>query len=85
MAAWKRLYRQVDPLMSLQIVITIEGLWALVALEWAVVLGLLALGVVPIHLGVMLWVTLHVHSSDQRHLVSGVVHVGHDGPSHHCW
>lgn len=35
--AWERLHGQVNPLVALQIVIAIETLWALIALEWTVV------------------------------------------------
>ena len=73
-----------DPLVSLQIVVAIEGLWALIALERAVVWWGLALWVVPVHLVRMLGVALHVHSAYQGHLVSRIVHVGHDGTGH-CW
>lgn len=84
MAAGEWLHCQMDTLVSLQVVVSVEGLWALVALEGAVVWWRLALGVMPVHLMRMLRVSLHVHAAYQRHLVSGVVHVAHDGTGH-CW
>jgi hypothetical protein len=49
MGAWKRLDCQVDSLVSLQVVIPIEALGALVALEWPVVRSCLLVGVVSLH------------------------------------
>ena len=84
MAAREWLDCQMDSLVSLQVVIAVEGLWALIALEGAVIWWGLALWVMPVHLVRMLWVPLHVHAAYQCHLVPGVVHVGHDGTGH-CW
>ena len=41
MAAREGLHCQMDPLMSLQIVVAVEGLWALITLEGSVILLLL--------------------------------------------
>lgn len=81
MPARKRLHRQVNPLMPLQIMIAIEALRALVALERPVVLRRL----LPVHVPAQLvrWVLqLHVAAADERHLRAGVVDVGHDGAGH---
>lgn len=43
------LHSQMDPLMSLQIVVTIEGLWTLVTFERSVILLLLLSRVVAVH------------------------------------
>lgn len=40
MTTWEWFHRQMDSLVSLQIVITVETLWALIAFEWPVVHGL---------------------------------------------
>jgi hypothetical protein len=84
MAAREWLDRQVDALVALQIVVPVEALRALVALEGPVVLLLLLLlAVVSVHVlaahGVAV---LHVHAPDERHLAAWLVHVGHDGPRH---
>ena len=72
-----------DPLVALEIVVAVEGLWALVALEGAVVLLLLLPRVMSVHwpAHLVLWI-LHVHAAYQRHLVSWVVHVGHNRTIH---
>lgn len=73
------LHGQVDTLVALEIMITVERLWALIALEGPVVLWLLLAWVVCVHLAVHLvrWI-LHVHAAHQRHLVPGTVNIGHD-------
>ena len=47
--AWKRLDCQVDPLVSFQVVVPIEALGTLVALEWPVVRSCLLVRVVSLH------------------------------------
>jgi hypothetical protein len=80
---WERFHSQMDPLMSLQIVVTIERLWTLVTFERSVILLLLLSRVVAVH-----WSThlmrriLHVHSTYKCHLVSWAVHIRHDRASH---
>lgn len=81
MAAGEGLDGEMDAFVALEIVVAVEGLGALVAFEGTVVGECLALWVVPVHLRV-LRVALHVHSAHERHLVSRVVDVGHDGPGH---
>jgi hypothetical protein len=49
MGAWKRLDCQVDSLVSFQVVVPIEALGALIALEWPVVRSCLLVGVVSLH------------------------------------
>jgi len=73
---------QMDPLVSLQIVVAVERLRTLIAFKGAVVLLLLLVGV-SVHGSshVLRWV-LHVHAAYERHLVSRVVHVRHDGSVH---
>ena len=77
MSAREWLHCQVNPLMSLQIVIAIEGLRALVALERSVVLLRLLAWVVSIHGWSAHWVTwvLHVHASYERHLSARTVYI----------
>lgn len=85
-AARERFDRQVDPLVPLQVVVSVEALRALVALEGPVVLllllllALVAVHVLPAHLVRV----LHAHAPDERHLVARAVHIGHDG-SRHGW
>jgi len=82
-STWEWLHGQMDPLMSLQIVITIEGLWTLVTFERAVILLLLLSRVVAIH-----WSThlmrriLHVHAPHKCHLIPWAMDIGHDWASH---
>jgi hypothetical protein len=76
-------HRQMDPLMSLQIVVSIEGLWTLVTFERSVILLLLLSRVVGVH-----WTShlmrriLHVDSTHQSHLIAWAMHIGHDRASH---
>lgn len=83
-AARERLDSQVDALVALQIVVAVETLSALVALEGAVVLLLLVLLLlVPVHvLPAHLVRVLHAHAANERHLIARVMHVGHDGACH---
>jgi hypothetical protein len=76
MPAWERLHGQMDALVPLQIVVAVEGLRALIAFEWPVVLLLLLSRMMAVHLSphLVLWV-LHVHATNECHLVSWVVHV----------
>ena len=48
-SARERLHCQMDSLMSLQIVVTIEGLWTLITFEGSVILLLLLPRVVTVH------------------------------------
>jgi len=71
---------QVDSFMPLEIVIAIERLWALIALEGAIILLLLLARMVSIHLSAHLVCrVLHVHASNKSHLIPWAVHIGHDG------
>lgn len=84
MAAREWLHGQMDPLVSLKIVVAIEGLWALVTLEWSVILLLLLPWMRYIHIvaHVLLRIAWHVHSAHHLHLVAGTVHIGHDRTTH---
>jgi hypothetical protein len=66
MCAWEWLDRQMYPLMSLQIVVTVEALWTLVALERAVIGR---------------WLLVLVWSEEMRHssCVSTVESLHHSG------
>ena len=71
--------------MSLQVVVPVEGLLALVAFEGSVTHLLLMHGLVMKHGGAEVVCRVrHVQAAKKRHLTSGIVHVGHDGSSH-CW
>lgn len=37
--------------------------------------------VLVVHVLVM-WIPLHVHAADERHLGAGIVYIGHDGAGH---
>jgi hypothetical protein len=65
MAAREWLHSQVDSLVALQIVVAVEGLWALIAFEGSVVLLLLLARMMSVHWSadLMLWV-LHVHATN---------------------
>ena len=77
------LHCQMDPLMSLQIVITIKGLWTLVTFEWSIILLLLLPGVVTVHLATHLMRRiLHVHAPNKCHLVPWAMDIRHDWTSH---
>lgn len=82
-AARERLHRQVDALVALQVVVPVEALGALVALERTVVLLLLLLlAVVAVHVlhpTAHLVRVLHAHAAHEGHLAAGAVYVGHDG------
>ena len=84
MSAGEWLHCQMDSLVSLQVVISVEGLWALIALERTVVLGLLLVWMAAIHVVHVRWISVHVHSSYKCHLAARTVDVGHDWPCH-CW
>ena len=62
----KRLDRQVDPLVALEIMVTIEALRALIAFEWSVVRGLL----------LMLGVTQEMRNSGRVPAVEALHHPG---------
>jgi len=69
--------------MSLQIVVTIEGLRTLVTFEGSVILLLLLSWVVAVHWTAHLMRRiLHVHAAHERHLVPWTMHIGHDRASH---
>ena len=72
--AWERLHRQVYPLVSLEIVVPVEGLRALVAFEWSLVRRRLA--VIAVHLRRM--AARHVARVQRRvHALPGHAHHGH--------
>src|ERR1700761_5520425 len=83
MAARERLHCQMDPLMSLQIVVAVERLWALITLEGSVVLLLLLTRMMRVHRGshLMRWI-LHIHVSNKCHWVPWLVYIGHDWAGH---
>ena len=64
MSAWEGLHCQMDSLVAFEIVIAVEGLRALIALEWAVILLLLLSRMMSVHwpAHLMLWV-LHTHAT----------------------
>lgn len=88
-AAGEGLDGQVDALVTLQVVVAVEALWALIASERSVVLWAGLLRVVTIH-------SVHVRgvsaveghhsrrhaSSDKCELAAGVAHVGEDWARH---
>ena len=49
MSTWEGFYGQVDPLMSLQIVISVERLRTLITLEWTIILLLLVPWMAHVH------------------------------------
>jgi hypothetical protein len=88
MSARERLDRQMNALMALQVVVTIEALRALVAFEWSIVLRRLlrCLRRLAVHLvevcSVTAVITMHHtvgEATDQHWLSIRVVDVGHDG------
>ena len=86
MAAREWLYCKMDALVALEIVIPVETLGALIALEWAIILLLrLAVGMSTVHTVMTTIATHHAaHSAaaDHLHLRARVMDVGHDGPGH---
>jgi hypothetical protein len=62
MSAWKWLHRQMDSLVALQVMIPIERLWALIALERSFVLWLRLPWMMAIYLASH-WRILHLHVS----------------------
>jgi len=83
MSTGEWLHCQMDPLMSLQIVITIERLWTLVTFERSVILLLLLSRMVAVHWRTHLMLRiLHAHSPHKRHLISWAMHIGHDRTGH---
>jgi hypothetical protein len=83
MAARERLHCQMDPLMSLQIVVAVEGLWALITLEGSIILLLLLTWMMRVHRGshLMRWI-LHIHATNKCHLVSRAMYIGHNRTGH---
>lgn len=78
---------QMDPLVSLQVVVSIEALWTLVTLEWPVVGGRLLMRWVSKEVGyccgvaaVEAWHHARVHTN-QRKLTVRVLDIGKD----RCW
>jgi hypothetical protein len=86
---------QMNPFMTLQVVISIEALWALITFERAVVQG----RGLPVSLMMRSMTTIHMlharqmaaiecgeeaglHVAHERHLPARIVHIGHDGPGH---
>lgn len=81
-AAWERLYGEMDPLVAFQVVVSVEALRALVAFEWTVVLRCLRLVVVHVLQGAVAtveWWDHAGHPVDHGHLAVGLMDVGHDG------
>lgn len=81
-ATGKRFDSEMNPLVSLEIVIAIEGLLALIALEGSVIHGLLMSvlhRLLPISSLTHLWREVRVHRTDERHLRAGSVKIRHDG------
>jgi hypothetical protein len=83
MAARERLHRQMDPLMSLQIVVAVERLWALITFEGSVILLLLLTWMMRVHRGShLMWWILHIYATNKCHLVSWAMYIGHDWTCH---
>lgn len=93
MRTWKRLHRQMNALMSLQVVIPVEALRALIALERPVVgrprlvEGVWRMPAVHLlHAGHVATVeareNARLHAAQQRHLAVRTVDVRHDRPVH---
>jgi hypothetical protein len=84
MSTGEGLYGQVDSLMSLQIVISVERLRTLITLEWPIILLLLLTWVAQVHMlsHVLLRIAWHVHSANHLHLVAWVMYIGHDRSTH---
>lgn len=84
--AGKRLHGQVNTLMTLEVVVSVEGLRAHVALEGAFLLSGLTVGVhVVMGSKVVPWVAmLHVvqTASNKSHLSARVCHVRENGSAH---
>lgn len=89
MMAGERLHRQMDPFMSLQVVVPVETLRALVALEgsvvrrtrWVARVGWMA----PVHLlhgQLTAGEQARLQIADERHLSVRIVHVRHHGSVH---
>lgn len=78
--AGEGLHCQVYALMSLQVVISVERLRALVTLERSVILLLLLPGVARVHVlsHMLRGIALHIHAPHERHLVARAVNIGHD-------
>jgi hypothetical protein len=82
-STWEWLHSQMDPLMSLQIVVTIEGLWTLVAFERSVILLLLLSRVMAVYWSAHLMRRiLHVHPPHKCHLIPWAMHIRHDRAGH---
>jgi len=73
MAARERLHCQMDPLVSLPIVVAVERLWALITFEGSVILLLLL---------TWMWWILHIYATNKCHLVSWAMYIGHDWTCH---
>lgn len=92
MRTGKWLHSKVNPLVSLQIVIPIEALRALIAFEGPIIgyrLMMLLLLIVVVHvLGIRsvptveLWHHALLHVADHRHLVARIMYIRHDGTLH---
>ena len=85
MTAREGLHRQVDPLVALEVMIAVERLRTLVALEWAVVLLLLLL-LLPRMMAVdlrthLMRLVLHVQATDECHLITGLCTLDMIGPA----
>lgn len=82
MAARERLHRQVDTLMPLEIVIPVEALGALVALEWAVIGrsgSRMTVHVLEARCVAGMESGYHAGHANQLHLPTRTMHVRHDG------
>ena len=94
MSAWEWLHSKVNPLVSLQIVISVKALRALIAFERSIIryrlmmLLLLLLIVVVQVLGIRsvptveLWHHSLLHVADHRHLVARTMDIRHNGTLH---
>ena len=65
MVARERLDCQMDTLMSLEVMVSIERLWANVASEWTIVLRLVLLVAIYLSSHVVRWILLHVDPADK--------------------
>lgn len=95
MKAGKGFHSEVDPFMSLQVMISVETLGTLVAFEgpiighwlllmlllWLLLVAVDVLGVCNIS-AVELWHHAMLHIANHGHLASGTMHVRHNGALH---
>lgn len=83
MPAWEWFHSKMDPLVSLEIMISIETLRTLITFEWTIIWRWLLL--VPVHLQMCSVTAIEgryhaSHAVDELHIATWAVKIGHDGP-----